>query len=141
MAPWGSSKIGQGLPFTDTQAKWIWAVPNADKDTPTITTATFTTTLIVTNLPIQVALRMIVDDVADVYVNGALVLSTKWGWDDTHPSSTATWPVTLTLPQGVNTISVRASNSLGGPAGLLASISTGPIVLTRTSSAWTWIRS
>ncbi|GIL88084.1 hypothetical protein Vretimale_13953 [Volvox reticuliferus] len=142
MAPWGSSKIGPGLPFPDTQAKWIWAEPNADTIVPLIATATFTTTITAGSQGIQVALRLIVDDVADVYLNGAYVASMKWGWDDIFPSIAPSWPVTFTLAQGINTISVVVVSN-GGGAGLLASISrstNSSNVLARTSSAWTWVR-
>ncbi|GIL88270.1 hypothetical protein Vretifemale_16206, partial [Volvox reticuliferus] len=138
MAPWGSSNIGPMQLFTDTQAKWIWAEPNADKGTSAITTATFSITIVSACQETQVVLRLIVDDLADVYVNGALVVSMKWGWNNNTYPGTPGQPVTLTLARGTNTISVRATNSFGEAAGLLASISSKDdgTVLTRTSSAW-----
>lgn len=130
----GSTYVGTGKPFSDTQAKWIW-IHAGTASTSTVMAATFSTTLFAAVQGTQVVLTVIVDDDATVYLNGDAVGDAYLGWYGDIPPTT----IRLTLAKGINTLSIRAHND-GGPAGLLASVASadGKTVLARTSSAWTY---
>ncbi|GLC37523.1 hypothetical protein PLESTM_000598400 [Pleodorina starrii] len=135
---WGTANIGPGKGFQDTQAMWIWAHAGADLPTSTALRPTLFSTLVTAaegNTP--VLLHVIVDDLVDVLINGALVASTRYGWVDAVQYSDR--PLRLSLPKGTSTLSLRATNT-GGAAGILASLtsSDGKTVLARTNSSWTY---
>ncbi len=139
---WGTTNIGAGKPFADTQAKWIWYHAGAQSSSSPDTAATFTATVMATAADFDdqgtaaAQLHIIVDDTADVYLNGAKVGSVQYGW---RPYEYIGRPLSLTLAKGTNTLSIRAVNT-GGPAGLIASLVSvdGNTVLARTNGAWTY---
>jgi hypothetical protein len=135
-----TTNIGPAKPFFDIQAKWIWhhAGAQAGSSTDAAIAATFTTTITAAaDLGTPVLLHIMADDIADVWLNGAYVLTALAGW---NPGGYAGRPYPLTLAKGTNTLSIRARNT-GGPAGLLASVTSaaGSSVLVRTSGAWTYV--
>ncbi len=131
----GVQTVGVGKPFTDTAAKWIWSATGAQKSAPITSKPTFYTVVAAAQAGMQALLDLIVDDVADIYLNGAFVRTISRGL---LQAEYVDRPVTLSLAQGANLLSIRVTNK-GGSAGLLASISSsdGRRVLSRTSSA-TW---
>ncbi len=136
---WGTANIGPGKPFADTQAKWIWYHTGAMSSSPPASSATFSATVLTAaDQGTQVMLHIIVDDAADVYLNGAYLGSVTAGWT---AGGYTNRPLTFTLAKGTNTVSIFASN-VGGSAsaaGLIASlVSSDGTVLARTGSAWTY---
>jgi hypothetical protein len=64
---WGTTNIGTGKPFADTQAKWIWYHAGAQSSSSIDIAATFTTTVIATaDQGTAARLHIIVDNTADV---------------------------------------------------------------------------
>ena len=136
---YGTETIGAGKPFTDIQAMWIWV--NSDTNTAsTLMRATFSTTISASAQGMQALLHLIVDDAAEIFLNGALIGSLQLGWLASEGKyAYINRPVRLTLALGTNILSVRVTNK-AGPAALLASIfsSDGSTVLARTTGAWTY---
>ncbi|EFJ43601.1 hypothetical protein VOLCADRAFT_96245 [Volvox carteri f. nagariensis] len=135
---WGTANIGPGKPFTDTQAKWIWSHAGADLGTSSGVRTTISTTVTAAAPGTQTLLHLIVENFADVYLNGAFVTRLTGGWRNQQEYTNR--PLQLTLAAGTNTLSVAAYGaSYGGRAGLLASLtsSDSTTVLARTSSDWT----
>ncbi|GLI66407.1 hypothetical protein VaNZ11_010194 [Volvox africanus] len=128
--------VGVNKPFRDQQAMAIWVNAGASSNASTLTAATFTTTII-TGQATQAVLDLIVDDIADVFINGAYITTVKWGWR--YLGDYTDRPIKISLPLGTSTLSLRVQNT-GGAAGVAAYLSSsdGKTVLARTNSAWTY---
>ncbi|GIL54807.1 hypothetical protein Vafri_10496, partial [Volvox africanus] len=129
--------VGSNKSFSDPQAMAIWVHENATSGASTLIAATFTTTITITGQATQALLHMIVDDIADIYVNGAYITTVRRGWKSGEYTDR---PINITLPVGTSTLSLRVQNLVGSAkvAAYLRS-SNGSTVLTRTNSAWTYI--
>ncbi|GIL54597.1 hypothetical protein Vafri_10334, partial [Volvox africanus] len=128
--------VGLNKPFSDPQAMAIWVHENFHSSASTLVAATFTTTVTIAGQATQALLHVIVDDIADIFVNGAFITTVKWGWVSGQYSDR---PIKITLPVGTSALSLRVKNT-GGPASIAAYLisSNGGTVLTRTNSAWTY---
>ncbi|GIL68365.1 hypothetical protein Vafri_21668 [Volvox africanus] len=128
--------VGSNKPFSDPQAMAIWVHENATSSASTLIAATFTTTITITGQATQALLYLIVDDIAEVYINGAYITYVERGWLSREYTDR---PINITLPVGTSTLSLRVKNT-GGPAGVAAYLisSDGSSVLTRTNIAWTY---
>ncbi|GIL81590.1 hypothetical protein Vretifemale_10565, partial [Volvox reticuliferus] len=137
-SPYGTSNIGPGKLFTDTQAKWIWCNSAGGVSASIAIAATFTTTFLNTVAGAEALLNIIVDDIAEIYLNGVYITKVQWGWNNAEDYTNR--PVRLTLATGTNTLSIRVQNTWVTAAALLASLvgSNGSTVLARTSNAWTY---
>ncbi|GLI70362.1 hypothetical protein VaNZ11_015138 [Volvox africanus] len=134
---WGTANIGPGKPFNDTQAKWIWSHAGADLGTSSVVRTTISTTVKVEQASTRASLHLIVENFANVFLNGIFVTRLQGGWRTQEYTNR---PVQLTLAAGTNMLSVEAYGApSGGRGGVLASLTSyaGRNVLARTSSAWT----
>ncbi|GIL61618.1 hypothetical protein Vafri_16042, partial [Volvox africanus] len=134
---WGTANIGPGKPFNDIQAKWIWSHAGADLGTSSGVRTTISTTVKVEQASTRALLHLIVENFADVFLNGILVTRLQGGWRTQEYTNR---PLQLTLAAGTNMLSVEAYGApYGGRGGVLASLTSydGRNVLARTSSSWT----
>ncbi|GIL66362.1 hypothetical protein Vafri_19839 [Volvox africanus] len=129
--------VGSNKSFRDPQAMAIWVNAGASSYASTVTAATFTTTITIAGQATQALLDIMVDDIADVFINGANITTVKWGWRWSGDYTNR--PIKINLPVGTSTLSLRVQNT-GGPARVAAYLSSsdGNTVLTRTNSAWTY---
>ncbi|GLI71130.1 hypothetical protein VaNZ11_016217, partial [Volvox africanus] len=129
--------VGVNKSFSDKQAMAIWVNAGASSSASTLIAATFTTTITITGQATQALLDLIVDDIADVFINGAYITTAKWGWRWLGDYTDR--PIKISLPLGTSTLSLRVQNT-GGAAGVAAYLSSsdGKTVLARTNSAWTY---
>ncbi|GIM17454.1 hypothetical protein Vretimale_20002 [Volvox reticuliferus] len=104
-SPYGTSNIGPGKLFTDTQAKWIWCNSAGGVSASIAIAATFTTTFLNTVAGAEALLNIIVDDIAEIYLNGVYITKVQWGWNNAEDYTNR--PVRLTLATGTNTLSIR----------------------------------
>ncbi|KAG5191350.1 hypothetical protein JKP88DRAFT_174697 [Tribonema minus] len=110
--PWGSASQ-----FEDKTAKWIWTSPNARFSAP-VGSYNFAAQLkIMSVTPVTAMLHILVDNDADIYLNGEKVGSASLGFSARDYSR-----IPLTLVWGVNDIVLRCTNTGVGPAGVCASL-------------------
>ncbi|EFJ51625.1 hypothetical protein VOLCADRAFT_103261 [Volvox carteri f. nagariensis] len=139
---YGTDNIGVAKPFFDLSAKWIWyhtngagSGSNRTSSGQSIAPLFIKTITVSTAGGTQALLHIIPDDDANIYVNGFFIQSVNAGWT----SGTYTnRPITINLVQGTNVLAISIRNSGGGPAALLASLTSmdGRTVLARTDKSW-----
>jgi len=106
IAPWNLKS------FSDPDARWIWATPNANVDAP-IQEYTFVQMYVNrTSTNENATLFIIADDYATIRVNGTIIGDVTGGWGVDYRK------INVTLTPGVNEIIILAKNN-GGAAGLL----------------------
>jgi hypothetical protein len=128
IAPWGSK-----AKFIDPTAEYIWNTSTAQKTAPATTILLQAQYFNSGSTPMTVTLHTIVDNNAEIRLNGSKQAQVIGGWTD------ANYPkIMLQLKPGNNIIDVIAYNGGIGAAGLLMSLidSTGRVLLNTNKETW-----
>ncbi|KAG5187449.1 hypothetical protein JKP88DRAFT_161948 [Tribonema minus] len=112
IVPWGAASN-----FEDKTAKWIWTSPNA-RFSAAVGTYDFAAQYkIMSTTPVTATLHILVDNDADVFLNGSKVGSASLGFSAQDYAR-----IPMTLVWGVNDIVLHCTNTGVGPAGVCASL-------------------
>jgi hypothetical protein len=128
IAPWGSK-----AKFIDLTAEYSWNTSTAQKTAPATTILLQAQYFNIGSTPMTVTLHTIVDNNAEIRLNGSKQAQVIGGWTD------ANYPkIMLQLKPGNNIIDVIAYNGGIGAAGLLMSLidSTGRVLLNTNKETW-----